>query len=1248
MKTKKRILSLLLCGAMLFSLCPRQVLAVDSSSSITYFDENGDEQTTTGKVTIVDNTMTEWEEGWYIASGNVEISKRVTVSGNVHLILEDNAALTVTGGINVTGNNSLTIYGQRGGTGKLTAQGGKDQDQAGIAGDKTQSGGVITINGGTVNATGGSNDGAGIGGGGRGDSGGTITINGGTVNATGASYGAGIGGGYFGSGGTININGGIVTAAGGNRSAGIGGGSGAEDGERGGGPGGMITITGGMVTAIGGDRAAGIGGGSCKVNQNGGSGGDITITGGMVTATGGAGNTAGIGGGIGGNNGTFKASGDAVIKASTIRDKSNQGTWSGVIFEGSSGKVYGNQTLHINLEIETGQTLTISENTTLTIQQGVILTNDGTLINGGIITGDGMIDGSGRIIENGTIENTIKLGDNVKYQRSSSVTISFSSTENTEKYGSNITITAEVAQNVTQTTRARAAENTVEFFVGTGSNKKSLGTANVETNIATLSNVTISTENGWSIGENTITAEFGGSDYLKKATGTSTFNVTAIKLQTPGNLQWNSNTPGKATWSAVTNASGYSIQLYKDGSTHGDAVPVNGTDHTFTITEAGSYTFKVKATSSEETYTDSEETESGKLFTVSFDTNGAGTVPIQFVTDGGNVRALTAPTKTGYTFMGWYSDSAFAENSKWDFSSNTVTQAMTLYAKWEVNTYTVTLNQNGGTIEAGKEVTRYTYGVGATLPTADDMTYTGHTFKGWYDNSSVSGSSVTAISDTETGNKEYWAKWEANTYSVTLNANGGTIADGKDVTSYTYGVGATLPTVDDMTRKGYIFAGWYKDNKLSGNPVTKISDTDIDNQVFYAKWLSTDAGVTAVSVDGKTGTIDGTTFTIVLPYGTTSLPADNSKISITPAMGAKHSAPATSDNGKTWTFTVTAEDGKTTKNYTIKVSIAPDPATENQNDVNAAKSIIENHEWTVPQATANTEEAVKTWIESQLAAMNLNGASYEVTMTGGSFTTATEGNAADRDGTNGSFAFAVKLSKGKDTGNVATSTYAEMTVTISDGTIAATPYISPGTGGILTGPSITLTDEDGGTGTAFGKADYNWLTGVLTITPAEGYQVKDVLVSGQSKGAVTEVKMTIYDKVTVVFEKKAQEPTDPSESDAEKQARIIKGVQATTIRIYSMSKGAASRGKGWIRIWYEKSPGYKVDYYEVFRSKGNKKHFGKTAFYTTKKNGATGWYKNNKSLKKGTRYYYKIRGVRVIDGKKCYTKWSNIIYRTAK
>ena len=118
-------------------------------------------------------------------------------------------------------------------------------------------------------------------------------------------------------------------------------------------------------------------------------------------------------------------------------------------------------------------------------------------------------------------------------------------------------------------------------------------------------------------------------------------------------------------------------------------------------------------------------------------------------------------------------------------------------------------------------------------------------------------------------------------------------------------------------------------------------------------------------------------------------------------------------------------------------------------------------------------------------------------------------------------------------------------------------------------------------------------------------------------------------------------PVDPADND-----HIIKGVQDTSIKVYSLSKGKASRGKGWIRIWYKKSPGYKVDYYEVFRSKGDKKHFGKTAFYKTKKNGLSGWYKNTKNVKKGSRYYYKIRGVRVIDGKKYYTKWSNTIYRT--
>ena len=105
-----------------------------------------------------------------------------------------------------------------------------------------------------------------------------------------------------------------------------------------------------------------------------------------------------------------------------------------------------------------------------------------------------------------------------------------------------------------------------------------------------------------------------------------------------------------------------------------------------------------------------------------------------------------------------------------------------LTVQWTVPTYAVTLHPNGGTINSGN-VTGYTYGVGATLPTADDMTYTGHTFKGWYDNENLTGSPVTAIGGTETGNKEYWAKWEINQYTITVKPENGSFilsaADGE-------------------------------------------------------------------------------------------------------------------------------------------------------------------------------------------------------------------------------------------------------------------------------------------------------------------------------------------------------------------------------------------------------------------------------------------------------------------------------------
>ena len=141
-----------------------------------------------------------------------------------------------------------------------------------------------------------------------------------------------------------------------------------------------------------------------------------------------------------------------------------------------------------------------------------------------------------------------------------------------------------------------------------------------------------------------------------------------------------------------------------------------------------------------------------------------------------------------------------------------------LTVQWTAPTYTVTLHTNDGTINNGN-VTSYTYGVGATLPT--DVTRTGYTFKGWYDNENLTGSPVTAIGGTETGNKEYWAKWEINQYTITVKPENGEA----DITiTQDYGTPITAPT---LTREGYTFTGWDRDI-----PATMPAE----NMTVTAKW----------------------------------------------------------------------------------------------------------------------------------------------------------------------------------------------------------------------------------------------------------------------------------------------------------------------------------------------------------------------------------------------------------------------------
>lgn len=336
-------------------------LVLKDGNSVTYLDAGGAEQTC-GNATVVESGTTTWgtagQTTWYVVSGEVTIGSIINVAGDVHLILTNNCNLMPKNGIRVSEGN-LTIYAQstdESAMGCLIATQPNDNPFAGIGSMRDDSGGgAITINGGSVTATGGANGGAGIGdgnwskgstvtinggivtatggngaagiGGGQNGAGTYVTINGGKVTATGGDFGAGIGGGKTGSGGTIAINGGTVTAKGGTRGAGIGGGQSDTGGTI------TITITGGTVTASsGGQGGASIGGGQS------GAGSTITISGGTVTATG-----AGAGYSIGGENSTFSTGtdGSAFIVASSIQDQNKRAEWSGVIFERSTGQVYG-------------------------------------------------------------------------------------------------------------------------------------------------------------------------------------------------------------------------------------------------------------------------------------------------------------------------------------------------------------------------------------------------------------------------------------------------------------------------------------------------------------------------------------------------------------------------------------------------------------------------------------------------------------------------------------------------------------------------------------------------------------------------------------------------------------------------------------------------------------------------------------------------------------------------------------------
>ncbi|MBP7222207.1 MAG: InlB B-repeat-containing protein [Sedimentibacter sp.] len=217
---------------------------------------------------------------------------------------------------------------------------------------------------------------------------------------------------------------------------------------------------------------------------------------------------------------------------------------------------------------------------------------------------------------------------------------------------------------------------------------------------------------------------------------------------------------------------------------------------------------------------------------VEFNTQGGSAVSSVSTNYNTTISTPTAPTRTGYTFVGWYKESACT--NAWNFSTDKVIANTTLYAKWTANTYAIVYNLNGGT-NSGSNPATYTYGVGVTL---SSPTRTGYAFGGWYRESTFT-TAITAISTTSTGTVTLYAKWTANTYAITYNLNGGTNS-GSNPATYTYGVGVTLSS---PTRTGYTFGGWYKESTFN-TAVAAISATSTGTVTLYAKWTANTYAIT--------------------------------------------------------------------------------------------------------------------------------------------------------------------------------------------------------------------------------------------------------------------------------------------------------------------------------------------------------------------------------------------------------------------
>ena len=402
--------------------------------------------------------------------------------------------------------------------------------------------------------------------------------------------------------------------------------------------------------------------------------------------------------------------------------------------------------------------------------------------------------------------------------------------------------------------------------------------------------------------------------------------------------------------------------------------------------------------------------------TITLNPNG-GTLPEFSLVAG---AALPIPTKTGYTFAGWYENPEFSGDPVTDIPTNS-TENLNFYAKWTLNTYTVKFDSNSG--DGSMDDQMFTYGVAQNL-TENTFTRTGYTFTGWNTQADGNGTSYADGVDGSQmpadngGTVILYAQWTINTYKITAQVANGCEGMGEVTGSGTYEYGVTV-TLTATPGSGYQFVEW-EDGETS---VTREITVE-GNATYTAKFeqyypvsnITLDKTELSLSIGDSetlTATIepgDATNKTVTWSSDKPGVAAVDASGKVTAKAAGKATITAMADGGKTATCVV-----KVRKPATVEASGSTNLSfTTDQDEFTLTATVQVNGDflnptdgswtWNVADADVVALSGSPTW-RSQ--SYSISRQAFTVEGTGTTTITATYDDGTYR----GSVDFTVRISK---------------------------------------------------------------------------------------------------------------------------------------------------------------------------------------------------------------------------------------------